>query len=85
MTNKYLDAVETLNAELFENHGETEKSFWYRTTSFVDQIGFDDTVIWCSEADGTQYWGDTDKEIPIIDAVRRRFNLYVESLERLKF
>jgi hypothetical protein len=83
--NKYLDAVSTLNSELYNKHGEVELSFWYRTDGYADQIGFDEKVLWCSESDGTQYIEDTDQEMDIAYVVRRAFNKYADSLKQLKF
>lgn len=85
MSNKYVDAVNELNSEWYDKHGEVEKVFWYRTTGYADQIGFDENVLWCSESDGTQYIEDTDEEMAISHVVRLAFNKYADDLQRLKF
>lgn len=84
MTDKeYIEAVHELNSELFDKHNETEWSFWYRTNGYADQIGFEDFVVWCSEANGTQYNEETGEEMPILDVVRESIARYVKKFNRL--
>ncbi len=81
--NECLDVVNKLNIELYEKHNETEWVFWYRTSGYADQIGLNDTIIWCSETDGTEYDPETNEPIALIDHVRNNLKRYIDKFNRL--
>jgi len=81
--NEYLWVVSELNSELYDQHNECEWLYWYRTNGFAEQIGFHDVVLWCSEANGTEYDPETDEEIPMIDVIRASAQRHAKKFNKL--
>lgn len=77
--------VGELNDLLYKSHGETEHSFSWTTTDFVDIISFDEYQLWNSEND-SRIWMEAERDYePFLPFIKREFNNYVTKLSLMRF
>lgn len=81
----FIEIVIELNAELYERYGETERIFSYTTNGFYDIISFDEIMLWNSEDDDRHFIEEIDDYEPFIPFIMRKFNNYIDDLNKLKF
>ncbi len=82
---EFIDVVNELNQELFDEHEETIHSFSYLTNTYAEVILFDDILLWGSETDDREFNEDENDYEPIGPFIKRKFNEYVEELYSLRF
>ena len=82
---KFVDIVQELNAELYDNFGEVEMNFGYTTNGYCDIITFGDNLIWDSENDERNFDEKTGEYEPFIPFIKLVFNDWVDEINSLKF
>lgn len=80
MENEYLRAVQQLNDDLYETHGDTDELFFYTASGYVDIIGFGDTSLWDSENDIREFDEELNEYEPMIPYIRRKLSEYATKL-----
>jgi len=76
----YLKIVKELNAELFENNGDTSEYFFYTTNGYSHEIGFGEVSLWNSEVDGREFSHDKNEFEPMKPFLKQELNFYGKRL-----
>ena len=81
----YVEIINELNQELYENAGEVGRDFSYSTNGYVDIVNFGEIMIWNSEMDERGWNEDRDDYEPFKPFIKRMYNQEVEKLSLFKF
>lgn len=82
---EYLETIENLNAELFDEFKEPLYEFEYSTNGYCHIISFNGTQLWSSELDDREWIEEKNDYEPFEPYIRRVFNEYADRIYSLKF
>lgn len=84
MKTNYLEVVKQLNQELYDKHYITDYDFEYRSNGYYDAIYFLDKCIWYSDEDDRKFIEEINDYEPLLPFVRKKFNIFIDSVSKLK-
>lgn len=82
---KHYILTANLNLELWAKFNEESSPFSYTTYGNHAVILFENHVLWDSEDDEREFYEDTNKYEPLKPFVKKKYNEWVEKLNKFKF
>lgn len=79
----YLEIVQELNSELYDNHRYEGEQFFYTANGFVDIIGFGNILLWHSEDDDRERVEEENDYEPMKPFIKRKLRDYAKNLTKL--
>jgi len=80
----YLDLVQELNYDLWEEFQEDFYQFSYSSNGTVDLIKFEGLVLWCSEDDDREFFEDINDYEPIKPFIQKKYNDLIDRFYSFK-
>jgi hypothetical protein len=81
----YLEIINELNEELYENVDELDRDFNYCTNGAVHIVNFGEIMIWNSEMNEREWIEEKNDYEPFKPFIRRMYNQEIEKLQLYKF
>lgn len=81
---EFIEVAHDLNAWIHRKHGVIEDRFYYSTDGYTDIFGFGSKVLWCSADDNRELIEGNDEYESFKPFIIRVFNIWVESISKLK-
>ncbi len=79
------DVVNELNLQIYELHGEQQYQFGFISNGSTQLITYGEVILWNNMDDNRDYNEDEDEYEDLLLFVKRKFNEYTESLQKLRF
>lgn len=79
------DIVNELNLQLFELHGDQDYQFGFVSNGDLQMITYGSIQLWSSYEDDRKFDEEEDEYEDLTLFVKRKFNEYTESLQKIRF